>query len=151
MKNQILRTGMFLRLSVLIFCSLFICGNSYSADCGVVTVVDCDLTSSDDEIIINNDWVDANGKKVTISSTGSIIVDNHDDDGLIRFRQEVSDIEIENNGTLQVGEYDGVGTRSGEHNTITAKDGTATNLTITNNGVIAADGRNAIGLKAAEG
>ena len=140
------------KLLLLTFSFLFFyCGNSYSADCGDVTVVDCALTSANDEIVIDNDWVDTNGKKVTISSTGSIIVDDHDDDGLIRFREQVSDIEIENNGTLQVGEYDGVGTRSGEHNTITAKDGTATNLTITNNGVIAADGRNAIGLKAAEG
>jgi len=144
---KIMKKLLLLTLSFL----FFYCGNSYSADCGDVTVVDCALTSSDDEIVIDNDWVDANGKKVTISSTGSIIVDDHDDDGLIRFREQVSDIEIENNGTLQVGEYDGVGTRSGEHNTITAKDGTATNLTITNNGVIAADGRNAIGLKAAEG
>jgi hypothetical protein len=78
------------RLLLIVLGSLFFyCGNSYSADCGDVTVVDCALTSANDEIVIDNDWVDANGKKVTISSTGSIIVDDHDDDGLIRFKQQV--------------------------------------------------------------
>jgi hypothetical protein len=127
---------MFARLAVLVFCSLFICGNSYSADCGVVTVVDCALTSSDDEIVMSN------GDTVTITSGGSIIVDDHDNGGLIQLPGSSSNLTIENRGTLQVGKYinddgDVVGTQTGERSTIRTTNN-STNPTLTNYGTIAA-------------
>ena len=132
------------RLLFIVFCLFFYCGNSYSADCGDATVVDCALTSSDDEIVMSDSGT------VTITSSGSIIVNDHDGGGLIQLPASTSNLTIINNGTLQIGEYDGVGSETTEHNTIGAT-GAATNVTITNSGVIAASGRHAINLKAAEG
>ena len=87
---------------------------------------------------------------VCITSSGSIIVDDHDDGGLIQLPGSTSNLTITNDGTLQVGQYDGVGSSSVENNAIRAS-GAATNVTITNSGVIAASGRHAINLKNAEG
>ena len=122
---------MFKKFLFIVFCSLFICGTSYSADCGVVTVVDCALTSSDDEIVMSD------GDTVTITSSGSIIVDDHDNGGLIQLPGSTSNLTIENSGTLQVGKYDGVGTQTGERSTIRTTNN-STNPTLTNYGTIAA-------------
>ena len=127
---------MFRKIICIVFCSLFVCGNSYSADCGVVTVVDCALTSSDDEIVMSD------GGTVTITSSGSIIVDDHDNGGLIQLPGSTSDLTIVNSGTLQVGKYinddgDVVGTQTGERSTIRTTNN-STNPTLTNYGTIAA-------------
>jgi len=133
------------KLLLLTFSFLFFyCGNSYSADCGDAAVVDCALTDAADEIVMSD------GGTVTITSSGSIIVDDHDNGGLIQLPASTSNLTITNDGTLQVGQYDGVGSGTGENNAITAT-GTTTNVTITNSGVIAASGRHAINLQAAEG
>ncbi len=131
---------MFARLAVLVFCSLFISNLSFACD----TTVNTGLTSSGDEIVMSSD------ETVCITSSGSIIVDDHDDGALIQLPAGTSNLTITNDGTLQIGEYNGVGSEGGENNTMGAS-GAATNVTITNNGVIAASGRHAINLKAAEG
>ena len=128
------------KIFFIIFCSLFICGISNACD----TTVSTGLTSSGDEIVMSSD------ETVCITSSGSIIVDDHDDGGLIQLPGSTSNLTITNEGTLQVGQYDGVGSETGENNAITAT-GAVTNVTITNSGVIAASGRHAINLKNAEG
>ena len=131
---------MFAKLAFLFFCSLFISNLSLACD----TTVNTGLTSSGDEIVMSSD------ETVCITSSGSIIVDNHDDGGLIQLPGSTSNLTITNDGTLQVGQYDGVGSSTVENNAIRAS-GAATNVTITNSGVIAASGRHAINLKQAEG
>ena len=115
-------------------------GLSYSADVTVSTA----LTTSEDEITMGSN------DTVTIASSGSIIVDEHLNAGLIKLPVNTSNLTIINNGTIQVGEYDGVNDSGGENNAIGAS-GAATNITITHNGVIAASGRHAINLQAGEG
>ena len=131
---------MFAKLAFLFFSSLFISNLSLACD----TTVNTGLTSSGDEIVMSSD------ETVCITSSGSIIVDDHDDGGLIQLPASQSNLTITNEGTLQIGQYDGVGSEAEENNTITAT-AAVTNVTITNSGVIAASGRHAINLKNAEG
>ena len=128
------------RLLFIVFCSLLVSSISNACD----TTVSTGLTSASDEIVMSSD------QTVCITSSGSIIVDDHDNGGLIQLPASTSNLTITNDGTLQVGQYDGVGSGAGERNAITAT-GRTTNVTITNSGVIAASGRHAINLKSAEG
>ncbi len=132
MKNKILRTVMFAKLAFLFFCSLFISNLSLACD----TTVNTGLTSSGDEIVMSSD------ETVCITSGGSIIVDDHDNGGLIQLPGSTSNLTIENSGTLQVGKYinddgDVVGTQTGERSTIRTTNN-STNPTLTNYGTIAA-------------
>ena len=129
-----------LLLLSIVFCSLLVSSISNACD----TTVSTGLTSASDEIVMSSD------QTVCITSSGSIIVDDHDNGGLIQLPASTSNLTITNDGTLQVGQYDGVGSGTEENNAITAS-GAATNVTITNSGVIAASGRHAINLKNAEG
>ena len=129
-----------LELLVVVVIIFLVSRLSYSADVTVSTA----LTSSDDEIIMDSN------DTVTITSSGSIIVNNHDNGGLIQLPAGTSNLTITNSGTLQIGEYNGVNSQANQRNVIGA-GGTATNITITNNGVIAASGRVAINLAHGEG
>ena len=59
------------------------------------------LTSTSDEIVMSSD------QTVCITSSGSIIVDDHDNGGLIQLPASTSNLTITNDGTLQIGQYDG--------------------------------------------
>ena len=117
---------------------------SFAAD----TTVSTALTSASDEIIMGSN------DTVTITSSGSIIVSGHDNGGLIHLSHSTSNLTIINSGTLQVGEYNGVNSTEGyvaENNVIATKGNHVTNITITNNEVIAASGQVAINLPNGEG
>ena len=105
------------------------------------------LTSASDEIKLSSS---NNSEKICITSAGSIIVDNHDNAGLIQLGGNTSNLTIENNGTLQVGEYDGVGSLGSERSAISTT-GNSTHPTLTNYGTIAASGSNTINFTEAQG
>ena len=87
------------------FCSLFFSA-LYSA-CGDETVSTVLNKCRVMKLSMSSD------QTVTITSSGSIIVDDHDNGGLIQLPASTSNLTITNDGTLQVGQYDGVGSETG--------------------------------------
>ena len=61
-------------------------------------------------------------KLFALHPSGSIIVDDHDDGALIQLPAGTSNLTITNDGTLQIGEYNGVGSEGGENNTMGATE-----------------------------
>ena len=131
-------------LLFIVFCSLLVSSISSACD----NTISSASTSGDDEIFYQNSSDD--NKKACVTSTGSLIVSDHDNNGLVRFKN-ADNVELVNEGTLQIGLYEGVGTYSSENNTVVAKDGSSIGVTVTNSGIIAASGNLAVNLKAADG